>query len=463
VTTQREHAGRIIRAALAAVDPAAAVRRHLRAVGGRLIVADANGERDYGLHDYERVLVVGAGKAGAPMVDAAAAILGERLSAGIIIVKYGHITASGAPERVTIVEAGHPVPDVAGMQGAQRLADLLRQTTERDLVICLLSGGGSALMTLPVPSVALADLQALTRTLLACGATINEINALRKHLSQLQGGQLARLAAPATVVSLILSDVIGDPLDVIASGPTVADPTTYADAWTVLERHGVLKQVPAAILAHLRSGMQGDVEETPKPGDAAFGRVQNVVIGSNRIAARAAAAAAWELGYHSLLLSTFVEGEAREVAKVVAGLAKGVARGECVCPPEAYLAMPACLILGGETTVTLRGSGRGGRNQELALAAALALDGWPGMLVTCLATDGTDGPTDAAGAFADGESVRRAAALGLSAADHLARNDTYPFFAALGDLIMTGPTQTNVNDLVLVLVMEDHHEERHLL
>ena len=454
LNVQREHASRIIHAALTAVDPATAVRRHMRCDGGCLRVAAPDGERVYGLNAYQRVLLVGAGKAGTPMAEAAAAVLGERLSAGAIIVKYGHIGEAGALERMRVFEAGHPVPDAAGVQAAQHLADLLRGATERDLVICLLSGGGSALMPLPVASVSLADLQALTRTLLACGATINEINALRKHLSQLAGGQMARLTAPAPLVSLILSDVVGDPLDVIASGPTVPDPTTYADAWAILERYGVLKQVPAAVLEHLRAGAHGEVAETPKPGDPAFERVQNVVIGSNRIAANAAADAARGLGYHTLLLSTFVEGEAREVARVVAGLAKGVIRGECTVPPGTRLGRPACLILGGEATVTLRGDGRGGRNQELALAAALALDGWPGVVVTCLATDGTDGPTDAAGAFADGGTVQRAAALGLSAADHLARNDAYPFFAALDDLIMTGPTRTNVNDLIIVLVAE---------
>ena len=279
---------------------------------------------------------------------------------------------------------------------------------------------------------------------------------------------MARLAAPARVVSLILSDVVGDPLDVIASGPTVPDPTTFADAWAVLTRYGVLDAVPPrrrarrvrcppgglppAITAHLQSGMQGAVDETPKTGDAAFARVHNVVIGSNRVAAQAAAGRARELGYHTLLLTTFLEGEAREVGRVVAGLAKGVARNETMCPPDTPLERPACLILGGETTVTLRGDGRGGRNQELALASALALAGWPEVLVACLATDGSDGPTDAAGAFADGETVARAAALGLGAADHLARNDAYPFFAGLGDLILTGPTQTNVNDLVVVLI-----------
>jgi len=319
-------------------------------------------------------------------------------------------------------------------------------------VLCLISGGGSALMTAPVAGVSLADLQALTQTLLACGATINEINTIRKHISQLKGGQLARLAAPATVVSLILSDVVGDPLDVIASGPTVPDPSTFADAWSVLTHYGVENDIPAAIKAHLLAGRAGQLADTPKPGDAIFDRVQNVIFGSNRLAAMAAAETAARLGFEPLLLTTYIEGEARQVGQVAAGLAKGLVRGETMHPAGQFIARPACLIFGGETTVTLQGDGKGGRNQEMALAAALALAGWPHILVACLATDGTDGPTDAAGAFADGATVARAAELGLDAASYLVRNDAYHFFAPLDDLIMTGPTRTNVNDLTLILV-----------
>jgi glycerate 2-kinase len=450
----RDRAWHIMCAALRAVEPGAAVQRHLGLDGKRLttIGASADDTRTYNLDRFDRVFVVGGGKAGAPMARAAASILGERLTAGIVIVKKGYAGDAASDGPVEIVEAGHPVPDEAGLRGAARLAEMLRQTTARDLVICLVSGGGSALMTLPVPGVSLADLQALTRTLLACGATINEINTIRKHLSQLKGGQLARLAVPSSLISLILSDVVGDPLDVIASGPSVPDPTTFSDAWSVLERYAVIDRVPPSIVAHLQSGIHGVVAETPKPGTPLFERVQNVVIGSNRIAASAAADAAQRLGYQVLTLTTFLEGEAREVGRVVAGLAKGVARGETICPSGVPLGLPACLILGGETTVTLGGDGNGGRNQEMALAASIALAGWPNVLVSCLATDGTDGPTDAAGAFADGESVARAARLGLNASDYLARNDAYHIFQRLGDLIMTGPTQTNVNDLIVVLV-----------
>jgi hydroxypyruvate reductase len=389
------------------------------------------------------------------MAAAVASILGERLTDGVVVIKHGHVLddpAAAGP--IEMVEAGHPVPDQAGLRGARHIADVLHDTTERDLVLCLISGGGSALMTLPTPGVSLADLQALTQVLLGCGATINEINTVRKHISQLKGGQLARLASPATVVSLILSDVVGDPLDVIASGPTVPDPTTFSDAWSVLTRYGVVDDVPASITDHLTGGLNGAVPDTPKPGDPVFNRVQNVIVGSNWLATRAAADEAQRLGFDTVLLTTFLEGEAREVGKVVAGLAKGLASGETLHPADRSLSRPACLVLGGETTVTLRGDGWGGRNQEMALAAALALDGWDGVLVACLATDGTDGPTDAAGAFADGTTVVRAANLGLDAGSYLARSDAYHFFHLLGDLIVTGPTRTNVNDLILVFAAD---------
>ncbi len=435
----RAAADELQQAALSAVEPGAAVHRHVRREGDTLVVAD----RRYDLGDYERVFVVGGGKAAVPMVNAAADILGEHLTGGVAVTKYGHTVPSGGAERpasnVRILEAGHPVPDENSVRGAQAIADLARQVTERDLVLCLISGGGSALLTLPVPGLELPDLQALTDALLRSGATINELNTVRKHCSGIKGGNLARLVAPATLVTLVLSDVVGDPLDVIASGPTVPDPTTVAQASAVLERYAVrsLPRSPDEIL-----------RETPKAGDAVFERVQHVIVGSNRLAAVAAVERARQLGFNALLLSTYVEGEAREVARVAAALAKGVrAHGDPVSPP-------ACLVWGGETTVTVHGEGKGGRNQELALAAALALEGWPATLVMALATDGTDGPTDAAGAVATGETVDRARALGLDPRSALADNDSYSFFDALGDLIRTGPTGTNVNDLLFTLIAD---------
>jgi glycerate 2-kinase len=436
---RRRLARQVADAALAAVDPAAAIQHQVKLANNRLTVAD----RAYDLSQYRRILVVGAGKASGAMAQAVEEVLGERVTAGLVSVKDGYTAPT---TRIELRQAGHPVPDARGREAAQRMVGLLQGTTADDLVICLLSGGGSALLPLPVPGVTLDDLQRLTSDLLRCGATINEINAVRKHLSQVQGGQLARLAAPAPVITLILSDVVGSPLDVIASGPTVPDTSTFADAMNVLERYGLVEQTPPTIVAHLRRGLAGDVAETPKPGDPVFERVQTLVIGDNRIAAQAAVQKAAELGFHTLLLSTYVEGEAREVAKVLAGLGKEIA---CYGQP---LPRPACLVAGGETTVTIRGQGKGGRNQELALAAAMALEGWEDVLLLTVATDGGDGPTDAAGAFADGTTVARARAQGLNPAAYLANNDAYNFFQALGDLLITGPTRTNVNDLTLVFV-----------
>jgi len=407
--------------------------------------------RSYDLRDYERVFVVGGGKAAAPMTFAIVDILDGRLTASVVVTKYGH-AISQSPKRpagrrpdLQIIEAGHPVPDENSVRGAQAIARLAQQATQRDLVICLISGGASALLTLPAPGLALSDLQALTGALLRSGATINEINTVRKHCSRIKGGNLARLVAPATLITLVLSDVIGDPLDVIASGPTVPDPTTAADARAVLERYRI--EETRFLSLRLQKNLVS-WHETPKPGDPIFANTQYVIVGSNRLAALAAVEQARRMGFNTLLLSTYVEGEAREAARVAAALAKGIrAHGDPLSPP-------ACLVWGGETTVMIRGEGKGGRNQELALAAALALDGWPGVLLMALATDGTDGPTDGAGAVITGETMARARALGLDARSALETNDSYTFFDALGDLLRTGPTGTNVNDLLFVLVKE---------
>lgn len=441
----------VLQAALEAVDPAVAVRRALRREGMILRA----GDRAHDLRQFDRVFLLGFGKAAVPMAEAAAALLGEQLAAGALVTKYGHGAArAGLPETVMVMEAGHPVPDAAGVGAARHIAGVARLTTADDLVLCLISGGGSALLPLPAGDLSLADLQATTAALLRCGATIDETNAVRKHLSEVQGGQLARLVAPATLVSLVLSDVVGSPLDVIASGPTVADRSTWGDASAVVEKYGLGGGVdgpalPAAVLERLRDGLRGRLPETPKAGDPAFARSQTLVIADNAVAAVAAAAAATVEGFKAAVLSTFVEGEAREVARVLVALGREVAaRGRPV-------AAPACLILGGETTVTLRGPGKGGRNQELALAAALVLDQvpeGPRLVVAALATDGTDGPTDAAGGLVDAATVGRGRKMGLEAAGYLAANDAYPFLEATGDLFRTGPTQTNVNDLLFVFV-----------
>jgi len=429
----------ILEAALAAVDPRACTRQALQRAGDQVLV----GQQLYDLSRAQNLYVAGCGKASAPMAQAAEDVLGDRIAAGVVVVKYGHT----APTRQTrLVEAGHPVPDDRGLAGTQAVVDLVQRAGPDDLVVVLISGGGSALLTLPAPGLVLEDLQDLTELLLRCGAAIHEVNTLRKHCSAVKGGQLARHIAPARALGLILSDVVGNPLDAIASGPLVPDPTTFADAWTVVDQYGLVDRLPPRVRQHLQAGQCGAVPETPKPGDPVFDRVQAVVVGDNARAATRAAQAAAAAGYHAQVLSTFLEGEAREVARVVAALGKEVARHGRPLPP------PACLVLGGETTVTLRGTGTGGRNQELALAAALALEGWPGITVVALGTDGNDGPTDAAGGMVDGGTVVRAHAAGLDPLAHLRNNDAYPLLRATDDLLATGPTNTNVNDLILVFV-----------
>jgi glycerate 2-kinase len=426
-------------AALAAVEPGAAVRRQVQCQGEALTVAG----QTYDLAAVERIWVVGGGKAAAAMAAALVAILGERLTGGLVVTKYGYgaaVTPHLDAGPVEVVEAGHPLPDGAGVAGARRMADLLAGISDRDLVFAVISGGGSALLTL-------ADLQKTTDLLLRSGATIVELNTVRKHLSQIKGGGLARLAARAPVIGLILSDVVGDPLDVIASGPLSPDPTTFADAWAMLERYDLVARLPPAVRDRLQAGLEGHIADTPKPGAPFFERVQHTVVASNRQAAEAAVEAARAWGLNALLLSTFVEGEACQVARVAAALAK-----ELVCYGRP-VPRPACLVWGGETTVTVHGCGLGGRNQELALAAALAMEGLPKAILVALGTDGTDGPTDAAGAVATGDTVARAHALGLDPVAHLENNDAYPFFAALGDLIHTGPTGTNVNDLLFIFAV----------
>ncbi|PDW00133.1 glycerate kinase type-2 family protein [Candidatus Chloroploca asiatica] len=435
----------IIATALAAVDPAAAVARYLRREGNTLLV----GERRFDLATLDRVIIVGAGKAGAPMAYAAAQVLDDKLSAGLVVVKDGHLAELPQPTppsfgRLHLVEAGHPVPDERGVAAAQAMVDLLADLTERDLVLAVISGGGSALLTLPVPGVSLTDLQQLTSALLACGATIGEINTLRKQLDQLKGGGLAHIAAPATLITLILSDVVGNPLDIIASGPTVPNPTTAVDALSILDRYDLVEQTPPAILAYLQDSNTGTRSPEQASGDQSFARVSNLLVGDNRQAAVAALEKARQAGFAPLLLTTSLEGEAREAGRMLAAILREIALSGNPLP------RPACLIAGGETTVTLRGNGRGGRNQELALAAVKALDGLPDVALIALATDGGDGPTDAAGAVVTGATAERARALGLDPDAFLANNDAYHFFQALDDLLLTGPTSTNVNDLTLL-------------
>jgi len=435
----RDDAVAIFHAGLRAVEPAAAVRRYVHREKNFLRVAD----RRYDLDKFRQIFVVGAGKAACPMAAALEEILAERLSGGHVNVKYGHVTPL---QKIQIQEAGHPVPDEAGMQGTKKILAWLEPAEENDLVICALSGGGSALLPMPSMGVSLADKQTTTKRLLACGATINEMNAVRKHLSQVKGGQLARAAYPATMISLILSDVIGDPLEVIASGPTSPDASTFHDVQNILNKYGLAEQLPNSVQTHFMRGVQGEIAETPKAGDKIFMNTQNVIVASNRQAIAAAQAEAQQRGYHTMILSTVIEGETKEVARVHAAIAKEI------CLSGNPLPAPACVISGGETTVTLRGNGLGGRNQEFVLAAAIDLAGWPQIVILSAGTDGTDGPTDAAGASGDGETAPRAAQLALNPQVFLNDNNSYRFFEKLGDLLITGPTKTNVMDIRLILV-----------
>ncbi|HEY3841529.1 MAG TPA: glycerate kinase [Bryobacteraceae bacterium] len=415
----RKAAIQIFRAALKAADPAEAVRRHFTTPPT----------------SFERIFVVGAGKATAPMAQAVEQILGKRIAGGLINVKHGH---SLKLNRIEQNQSGHPVPDEAGVRGAQHIATIAREATARDLLICLISGGASALMPLPAPPITLAEKQATTNLLLACGATIHEINAVRKHISAIKGGQLAALASPARVLSLILSDVIGDNLDVIGSGPTSPDASTFHTARGVFDKYGIWNKAPRAVRLRLEAGSRGEIPETPKT----LKNAENRIIGSNRLALDAAAVKAKQLGFKTLILSSSIEGETREVAGMHAAIAREIRQS------GRPLKSPACVISGGETTVTLRGKGKGGRNQEFALAAAVGIAGLEKVLVFSAGTDGTDGPTDAAGAQADGKTLQR----GPEALRRLANNDSYDFFEPLKDLILTGPTGTNVMDIHLILV-----------
>jgi len=435
----RRDAAAVFDAGLAAVSAEAAVKAHFQRHEDIL----AAGGRRFNLNAFDRIRVIGAGKATAAMAAAVEEVLGDGVAGGSITVKYGH---GEALKRVETVEAGHPLPDAKGRDGARRILDIAEQAGPGDLIICLLSGGGSALMPLPAAGLTLADKQRTMDVLLACGAAIHEINTIRKHTSAIKGGQLARAAAPATLVTLVLSDVVGDELDVIASGPTVPDTSTFAQALDIVRRYEIASKLPAAVMDHLRSGAAGQMPETPKPGLPAFAAAFTTVIGSNIQALKSARETAVRLGYHSLVLSSMIEGETRDAARFHMAVAAEIAKSGLPLPP------PACLISGGETTVTLTGRGVGGRNQEFALAAALHLKGRTPTLILSAGTDGTDGPTDAAGAFADHTTIDRARAIGLDPARHLVDNNAYPFFKQLDDLLITGPTGTNVMDMRIVLV-----------
>jgi len=437
---QRLDARIIFEASLAAADPILLVRRSLQ-LDGAILQA---GKRLYDLARYSNLYVVGAGKAAAKMARAVEALLGERIAGGIVIVKHGH---SIPLKKLKIVEAGHPIPDPAGIKATEAIIRLLRRTQKNDLILCLVSGGASALLSCPVVGLSLQDKQRTTQALLNCGARIQEVNAIRKHISGIKGGRLAELAYPSTVLSLILSDVIDDSMDNIGSGPTAPDSSTFADCLSIIDRYGVGDMIPLAVTTFLKKGAAGEIADTPKADNPIFQQVQNLLIGNNQLALVAAKEKAQALGYNTLILSSSVEGEARSVAIDHVVSARDVLSSSSPVRP------PACIISGGETTVTIRGAGLGGRNQEFALAAALEIDGLNGIVVLSGGTDGTDGPTDAAGGIVDGTTVQRARDQGLNARSYLERNDSYPLLKAVGDLLITRPTLTNVMDLRLILIV----------
>lgn len=424
---------------LAAVDARAAVGRAISGNGDELIIAGSR----YDLNRYGRVVVVGAGKATAPMARAVEQRLGRRLQGGFVVVKHGHVVPT---KRIVVAEAGHPVPDRAGLRAAARLSAVAAELGRRDLLLVLLSGGASSLLPAPVAGITLADKQRTTEKLLRCGASIREINTVRKHLSRIKGGRLAELTK-ATIVTLILSDVLGDDLSAIASGPTVPDPTTYQEAVAILKRYRIWLAVPQRVRQHLKRGCQGLEGETPKPGSSPFRRVRHHIVGNNAAAVTAVTRAAREAGLRTLVPTLALTGEAREEGKRFGAMARDIVR------EGTPLQRPCCVVAGGETTVTVTGKGRGGRAQEFAAAAALEIAGLTRVWVVAIGTDGTDGPTDAAGAVVDGDTVARARRLSVDLKGALKRHNTYPALKRLHQLIITGPTGTNVNDLYLLLVL----------
>jgi hydroxypyruvate reductase len=434
----------IFRAALAAVDPYQAILNSVTLANNCLTVADTI----YPLKAFDRLMVIGAGKATARMALAIEKLLGERISNGLIVVKEGHTAKLAIVEQV---EASHPVPNEAGVAGTQQILALLRDADEKTLVICLLSGGGSALLVAPAAGVTLQDKQAATTLLLQAGAAIDELNAVRKHLSAVKGGRLAQAAFPARMVTVILSDVIGDRLDVIASGPTAPDGASFADAWAVLEKYGLREQIPLRVATHLQQGMSGLIPETVKEGDPCLNETRNVIIGGSSQALAAAATEARRLGFAPEIITAALQGEAREAALFLAQTAR-------LAHMELETGERRCLLSGGETTVTVSGPGKGGRNQELALAFALAAEGMTDATLLSAGTDGGDGPTDAAGAMVDGLTAARARRLGLEPAAFLEENNSYGFFQQFDALsgghshFITGPTGTNVMDLQIILL-----------
>ena len=429
----------ILRAALAAADPTQAVHRALTCDGNSLLVQN----HKYVLEALQNITIIGAGKAALAMGQAVKEILGDRVTGGLIVVPHG---STGSLDNLCVLQAGHPVPDRHGLRAAQACLKEARKGRRGDLVIVLLSGGASALLSAPAGKITLRDKRKVTEWLLKSGARIDEINIVRKHLSQIKGGWLAAEIHPASSLTLILSDVLSGNPSVIASGPTVPDPSCFRDAIPILKRYRIWTRLPESVQRYLAMGSRGRYPETPKPGSSVFEKARHCIVGNNHLAVEAALAQAQALGFQTMVLTTTLEGEAREIANVFGGIAREIHRS------ARPISRPACVLAGGELTVTIRGQGLGGRAQEFVLAAALEIEGLPQTSVVGFGTDGLDGPTEAAGAISNGMTVERARKIGLDPVSALSDNNSYGFFKALGDLILTGPTGTNVNDLYLLLM-----------
>jgi glycerate 2-kinase len=440
--TARHVALEALEAALESADPQRIIEAKVHRTENTLHVEG----HTFNLSQFREIYVIGGGKASGPMAATVESILGDKLSKGLVNVPQN--SGPYQSSKIEFREASHPIPNEAGVQGAKAMLNLASQADKRDLIICLISGGGSSLMPLPRGDIPLHDLQSVTDALLKSGATINEINTVRKHLSAFKGGWLAKAAYPATVLNLILSDVIGDPLDFIASGPTVPDSTTFQDAVQILNRYKLWKTMPQPVKAVLTDGREGRLEDTPKQGDKAFKKAKNIIIGNNRTATQAACKSLRRAGLQSLLLTSLLEGEARHVGTMLSSIAEEVEASGNPVP------RPCGIVAGGETTVTVTGDGKGGRNQEIALSAALGITGMNGVVIASLSTDGIDGPTDAAGAVIDGNTLARSKQARLNARECLANNDSYRFLSKLEDLIFTGLTGTNVNDVSVIVALK---------
>jgi len=427
-------------AAVTAVDPRLLIGRATSAEQGRLLVHDQN-TTTYAFSLSGRVFIIGAGKGAGFLAQGLETVLGANVTGGVVVIPTG---LSAEMQHVTLVHGEHPLPGLGSLTGTEKILSLLAEKQSSDLFCFCLTGGASSLLVSPAVGLSLDDKLTVNRLLLACGADIHEVNVIRKHLSQVKGGNLARLAFPATVVSFILSDVIDDDLSTIGSGPTVPDASTFQEAWGILERYSLLKEVPPSVFAHLSAGCHKAQAETPKPGDAIFTQVHNFLLGSNRIALAVAATTASQAGFRPYVLPTPLSGDTTAAARQFATE---------LLQLLITISEPICVLAGGETTVHVTGTGKGGRNQEFALVVAQELRGERRWVLLSAGTDGIDGPTDAAGAFVDGQTVSRAQALGLDLIRSLTENDSYNFFATLGDLFIPGPTGTNVMDIKIALLL----------